>query len=844
MSKKLRVFQIARELSLSNEAVIEFLVKKDKSIRSQMSSVSEDLYDEICKRFKKTEAAPVDSGQDFRQKLKEKQMLEDLRRKKKQQELEERIKFATQLAEERPKKLKKAKEEREEKKTKKVRPRDVEAIKAESDVSATEEPSVVEMISKAKKEIDKQKQAETVEKEKTKKKRGEEEKVVVEQAVEPELEKKKTRPGKKETAEPAVEKAVPSLRAAEVEAKGRKEEPAAAPAVAAKPETVEEGAKKKGKKKKKRKISEEEIAESIRQTLAAMDEVKPKRRKRKAKEETEAEVEDDKEVIKVSEFISAAELADLLGVEATQVIKKCFELGMMVSINQRLDMDTIVAVADEFGFDVEIVAEYGTEIISQEEEDEETDLQSRPPVVTIMGHVDHGKTSLLDYIRKSNIIAGEAGGITQHIGAYEVNVNGRSITFLDTPGHEAFTAMRARGAQVTDLVILIVAADDGVQPQTIEAINHAKAAGVPIVVAINKIDKPGANPDFVKKQLAENNILVEGWGGKYQSVEVSAKSGAGMERLLEMILLEADILELKANAKRPARGIIIESKLDKGKGPVATMLVQHGTLQVGNLFISGQYAGKVRAMYNERNQKVSDAGPATPVQVVGFEGVPQAGDTFIVMESEREVREISAKRQQLKREQDFRRRRHVTLDQISQRIRHGEVKELNIILKADVDGSIEALGDALLRLSNEEVAVNVIHKAVGGISESDVLLASASEAIIIGFQVRPTLQARDLAKKEDIDIRIYRVIYDAVEDVKSALEGLLEPEISEEITSTVEVRNTFKVPKIGTVAGCYVLSGKVIRNDLAKIYREDKLLNESRIGSLKRFKEDVREVTS
>jgi len=845
LSKKLRVFQIARELSLSNEAVIEFLGKKDKTIRSQMSSVSEDLYEELCKKFKKTEPVPVDSGHDFRQKLKEKQMLEDLRRKKKQQELEERIKFATQLAEERPKRARKTKEEKEDKKPKKLRPREVEALQAaeKEPVSVegkrtSEEASVVDLISRAKKEIDKQKKAETLEKEKTKKKK---EAPAGEPVEHPVLEKK-AKPEKKPASSEEVEttKTVPS----ESEIKDKKKAPAEG-VTAAKPETTAEGAKKKGKKKKKRKISDEEIEESIRQTLAAMDEAKPKRRKRRVKEDAEEDIVEAKQVIKVSEFISAAELADLLDVEPTEVIKKCFELGMMVSINQRLDIDSISAVADEFGYDVEIVKEYGADLIGQDEEeyDEKVGLP-RSPVVTIMGHVDHGKTSLLDYIRKSNIIAGEAGGITQHIGAYEVTVNSRSITFLDTPGHEAFTAMRARGAQVTDLVVLIVAADDGVQPQTIEAINHAKAAGVPIVVAINKIDKPGANPDLVKKQLAENNILVENWGGKYQSVEVSAKSGVGIDKLLDMILLEADVLELKADTDRPARGIIIESKLDKGKGPVATVLVQMGTLQVGNLFISGQYAGKVRAMYNERNQKVSSAPPSTPVQVVGFEGVPQAGDAFIVMHAERDVREISAKRQQLKREQDFRRHRHVTLDQISQRIRHGEVKELNIILKADVDGSIEALGDALMRLSNEEVAVNVIHKAVGGISESDVLLASASEAIIIGFQVRPTLQARDLAKKEDIDIRLYKVIYDALEDVKSALEGLLEPEISEEITSTIEVRNTFKVPKIGTVAGCYVLSGKVIRNDLAKIYRDDKLTNETRISSLRRFKDDVREVTS
>jgi len=568
--------------------------------------------------------------------------------------------------------------------------------------------------------------------------------------------------------------------------------------------------------------------------------------RKKAKDIDGDEVEETGDIIRVSEFISAAELADHLDVEPGEVITKCLELGMMVSINQRLDMDTIEAVADEFGYGVEMIQEYGSEIVDKYEESEE-DAESavpRPPVVTIMGHVDHGKTSLLYYIRKSNIIAGEAGGITQHIGAYEVSINGKAITFLDTPGHEAFTAMRARGAQITDLVVLIVAADDGVQPQTVEAINHALAAKVPIVVALNKIDKTNANPDLVKQQLSDNNVLIEEWGGKYQCVEVSAKSGQGMDKILDSILLEAEILELKANPNRTARGIIIESKLDKGKGPVATVLVQTGTLGVGDLFIAGHYSGKVRAMFDERKKKVTKAPPSTPIQVVGFEGVPQAGDSFLVMETEREVREISSKRQQLKREQDFRRTTHISLDQIAQRIREGAVKELNIILKADVDGSIEALTDSLVKLSNEEVSVNFIHKAVGGISESDVLLATASQAIIIGFHVRPTVQARELAKKDEIDIRLYDIIYNAVEDVKAALEGLLDPEISEEQAATIEVREVFKVPKIGKIAGCYVLSGKVSRNDLIKVYRQDKLLNDTKISSLRRFKEDVKEVAS
>lgn len=856
MSKKLRVFNVARELSISNEAVIDFLGKKDKSIKNQMSAVSEELYDEICKKYKK-DSVSVDDSPNFRQQIKEKQLLEELRRNKARMELEERLRFATKLAEERPK-LKKAKEEEklkkeeekrekeEQEKLKKIKAKkQEEAKKREEEVKEAEpeELSFVELISKAKKEIDDEEKltaAETKSLEKALREKEEKKAEAKEKPIEVKSEKKKEVKAKGKRKE-EVEAEAGEKEKAKKEKSVKEDKQAKSPT-----ETQKEVSGRKGKRKKKRKISEEEIQESIRQTLASMEESKPKRRRRKAKDVEEEVSEEDQQKIKVSEFISAAELAGQLNVEPGEVIKKCLELGMMVSINQRLDVDTIVAVADEFGYDVEIIQEYGSELIDQymhAEADEDARV-SRAPVVTIMGHVDHGKTSLLDHIRKSNIIRGEAGGITQHIGAYEVNLDGKSITFLDTPGHEAFTAMRARGAQVTDLVVLIVAADDGVQPQTVEAINHALAAGVPIVVAINKIDKPGANSERIKQQLSENNILVESWGGKYQSVEISAKTGQGVDKLLDMITLEAEMLELTANPELSARGIIIESKLDKGKGPVGTVLVQDGALEVGDLFIAGQYSGKVRAMYDERRRRVKKALPATPVQVVGFDGVPQAGDTFVVLDSEREVKEISTKRQQLKREQEFRRRRRASLDQISQQIRRGQVKELNIILKADVDGSNEALSDALMKLSNEEVSVNVIHKGVGGISESDVLLASASEAIIIGFHVRPTIQARELAKKEEIDIRLYDIIYSAVDDVKSALEGMLEPEISEELTATIEVRDTFKVPKIGTVAGCYVVSGKVSRNDLVKIFRDDKLIQEAKIGSLKRFKDDVREVAA
>jgi len=840
LSKKRRVFQVAREFSLSNEAVIDFLVKLDKSVHTQMSSVSDDLYDEICKKYNVDESA-VETPQDFRKQLKEKQMLEEVRRNKARLELEERLRFATKLAEEKPERTKKAaaakKAKEEAVALKKEEEKKVELVKETPE--STPEISVVELISKAKKEIDKENAAAGKDGKKQSKKKVAEETGEINKKQEKETKKK----GKSKSP-PEVEVVEAEKRDDALDGKQKKEGEVKDAGTTA--GTDNDKGKRKGKKRKRPKISEEEIQESIKQTLAAMDEAKPKRRKKKSKEDEDELVEENGDIIRVSEFISAAELAAHLDVEPGEVITKCLELGMMVSINQRLDMDTIEAVADEFGYGVETIQEYGSKIVERYEESED-DAESavpRPPVVTIMGHVDHGKTSLLDHIRKSNIIAGEAGGITQHIGAYEVSVNDKAITFLDTPGHEAFTAMRARGAQITDLVVLIVAADDGVQPQTVEAINHALAAKAPIVVALNKMDKSNANPDLVKQQLSDNNVLIEAWGGKYQCAEVSAKSGQGMDKLLDSILLEAELLELKANPNRTARGVVIESKLDKGKGPVATVLVQSGTLKVGDLFIAGHYSGKVRAMFDERKKKVKNAPPSTPIQVVGFEGVPQAGDSFLVMETEREVREISSKRQQLKREQDFRRKTHISLDQIAKRIREGAVKELNIILKADVDGSIEALTDSLMKLSNEEVSVAVIHKAVGGISESDVLLATASQAIIIGFHVRPTVQARELAKKDEIDIRLYDIIYDAVGDVKAALEGMLDPEISEEQAATIEVREVFKVPKMGKIAGCYVLSGKVSRNDLIKIYRQDKLLNDTKISSLRRFKEDVKEVAT
>ncbi|TVQ82998.1 MAG: translation initiation factor IF-2 [Bacteroidetes bacterium] len=601
-------------------------------------------------------------------------------------------------------------------------------------------------------------------------------------------------------------------------------------------------------------VSDEEISRQIRETLASLSgsgkskAAKHRRLKRdlqhKQRMKEMEEAETDQKVLEVTEFISANELANLMDVQVTEVISTCMSLGLFVSINQRLDAETITIVADEFGYDVSFVSIDEQESI-EEEQDTPEELKERAPIVTVMGHVDHGKTSLLDQIRHSNVIAGEAGGITQHIGAYSVQMDdGKMISFLDTPGHEAFTAMRARGARITDVAIIVVAADDNVMPQTIEAINHAQAAGVPIVIAINKIDKANANVDKVKEELAKINILVEDWGGKYQSQEISAKNGINIDKLLEKVLLEAELLDLKANPDRKASGTVIESSLDKGRGYLATILVQNGTLKMGDIVVAGNTHGRVKAMFNERNIRISEAGPATPVLLLGLGGAPQAGDTFHVVKDESEAKAITSKRQQLLREQGLRTQKHITLDEIGRRIAIGDFKELNIIIKGDVDGSVEALADSMLKLSTEEVQVNIIHKAVGSITEGDVLLASASNAVIIGFQVRPSLAARKLAENEQIDIRIYSVIYNAINEIKSAIEGMLSPEIEEKITANLEVREVFKITKVGTVAGCMVLDGKINRNSNVRVIRDGIVVYTGYLGSLKRFKDDVKEVSS
>ena len=603
---------------------------------------------------------------------------------------------------------------------------------------------------------------------------------------------------------------------------------------------------------KKEELTEEEIQKQVRETLEKLQGrsskgkgAKYRRNKREAhREQTEAELEAqelDNKILKVTEFVTVSEVATMMGVPVTDIISACMSLGMMVTMNQRLDAETLVIVAEEFNYKVEFVGAEVEEAI-EEVEDKPEDLEKRAPIITVMGHVDHGKTSLLDYIRNANIVEGESGGITQHIGAYSVKVGDEKIAFLDTPGHEAFTAMRARGAQVTDLVIIVAAADDDVMPQTKEAISHAQAAGVPIIFAINKIDKPNANPDNVKTQLSAMNLLIEEWGGSIQSQDISAKTGQGIDELLEKVLLEAEILELKANPNKNAIGTVVEAQLDKGRGYVATVLVQAGTLKIGDYMLAGKNSGKVKAMFDDKGRKVKEAGPSTPVSVLGLDGAPQAGDKFNIFEDEREAKSIAAKRSQLQREQSVRTQKTLTLDEIGRRIALGDFKELNIILKGDVDGSVEALTDSFQKLSTEEIQVNILHKGVGAITESDVLLATASDAIIVGFNVRPQGNARAVADREEVDIRTYSIIYDAINDLKDAMEGMLSPEMKEEVTGNVEIREVYKISKIGNIAGCMVLSGKIYRDSQVRIIREGIVIHDGELASLKRFKDDVKEV--
>ncbi len=828
-SKKKRVYQVAKEFHISNEALIEFLHSHNLKVRNHMALVTDAMHELLNKNFHKPEPE-TEKEPDFRKKIQEKRKEEEAHKHAIEQEILEVLEFSKG-------EIPPAKE------TKKPVREKPEAAKAKP-----EKPSVVPTV-------------------RIEGAKGREEKITkaakipaspVSAKKEPVTEAKPSQDTSKKVFK-RKEKKKGSIRVWELdelavveEREGRK------PPKGKKPQpevTFEIGGGRRRRKKKKRKktgtkIDEKEIEASIRETLAKMGETTRKKRRKKIVKETgeEVEVVEEENTIQTTEFVTAGELANLMDVPSSEVIQACLSLGLMVSINQRLDKDTILMVADEFGFGVKFLTEYGEEqyigaVLEEEVEDPAT-LTPRPPVVTIMGHVDHGKTSLLDFIRESNIIAGESGGITQHIGAYEVEFRNKKITFLDTPGHEAFTAMRARGAQATDIVVLVVAADDSVMPQTIEAINHAKAAGVPIVVAINKMDRPGANPDLIKKQLSEHDVLVEAWGGKAQCAEISAKTGMGIDRLLELILVEAELLDLKSNPNVKAKGVLIEAKLDRGRGVVGTVLIQKGVLRIGDPFIAGAYHGRVRAMFDERNRSVREAPISMPAQVLGFTGIPQAGDQLVVVENEQEAREIGIKRQQLKREQGFRQIRRLTLDQISKRIAEGEVKELSVIIKTDVDGSAQALSDELMKLKTEAVSVRIIHKGVGDITESDVLLAEASQAVILGFHVMASVKAKELAQHEDVDIRLYKVIYDVVNDIKLALAGLLEPIVNEQVIGTAEIRNIFKASKVGMIAGCYVLTGKLTRNSLVRLMRDSKVVHEGKISSLKRFKDDVKEVTA
>ncbi len=870
-TKKQRVIKVAKEFRISVESLVEYLQTEGYDVKNPMSPVTEEMHEKISEKYgKETMKVPsetmveLDMQRKDQELRREQERLDSVRKKlldlskKKPPSLEEVQREAIRIA-------KKEKEAEKERKAEAVK----EKQKKEKLKKKQEEAKRLEEVAKKKTEGEKK-----LEEKKTrrleqllahsateKKKEALAKKTdqvgpkpvakIEKEKPEEKVEVTKGKPVEKVVAGEAPTNKVGSEAATKKtgeqkkKKKKKKERLAEEKKRAASREGVK-GNRKKKKREKKRKVSEEDVTAAIKKTMLAMEDKGKTKRKRhqSVKEEFQEELEEN--VIKVSEFISVSELSQAMNVEANEVIKKCLTLGTLVSINQRLDMDTIIMVADEFGFEVKQEEMYGMDVIDdlEEEVDEPENLEERPPVVTIMGHVDHGKTSLLDHIRSSDIIAGEAGGITQHIGAYVVTFNEKKITFLDTPGHEAFTAMRARGAQVTDIVILVVASDDNVMPQTIEAINHARAANVPIIIAINKIDKPNANPELIKKQLSEIDILVEDWGGKYSSVELSAKTGENVDQLMELVVLQAELLELKANPNRYAKGVVIESELDKGRGPVATILVKEGSLNIGDVVVVGTIFGKVRAMFDERGKKVKIVPPAMPVQVLGFDDIPNTGDVLNSLKNERSAREISTKRQQLKRERDFRKKSYITLDEFSKRMRNKSFKELKLIVKADVAGSVEALSDSLIKLSNDEVKVNVIHKGVGAITETDVLLASASEGIIIGFQIRPNAKAWEVAETEKVDIRTYSIIYDVINDIKSALEGMLEPEEKEELLGVAEIREVFRIPKAGNIAGCYVQNGKIMRNGRIRVVREGKVVYEGMIDSLRRFKDDVKEVQS
>ena len=867
--KKVRLYKVAAELNIGHDVLLAYLLKKGHTLKNHMSIITPEMMDDINQHFKKEKSEAERHARKMREfseqerkrreALAARQALEtDLR-----EEIDAKASVDTESA---TVEVVAEQEVATEKVATEVETEPVKEPEPEETAETTEPAAEVADIEVTQEELpEKEQVAEAEEKEKPVQEKKEAE------AIAQEIERIHT-----------LESSMPKMGLKvkgklDLDALGKEvveDEAVGAPVEEA--GTVEKPAKKKKKKRKKKKatgedieaallaggakrgkkrgreVNMEDVDEAIRRTLTDIGGTSGKTlaKKRKRQRRIEQEIQKEEETIResktlhIAEFATVNELANMMNVSAAEVISKLMSLGIMASLNQRLDMDTITLVASDFNFDVEEAKDEEFDLFEDVEDDPET-LEPRPPIVTIMGHVDHGKTSLLDHIRDSSVVAGEAGSITQHIGAYMVSLeSGKRITFLDTPGHEAFTAMRARGAQVTDIVVLVVAADDSVMPQTLEAISHAQAANVPIIVAINKVDKPDANPERIKQQLADRNILVEDWGGKYGCIELSAKTGLNVDKLLERIALEAEILDLKANPNRPARGVVIEAKMESGKGKVATVLVQKGTLKNGDNFVAGMISGKVRAMFDERQNPINAATPSMPVRVLGFNEMPQAGDVFVAVDSERKAREISGSRKQLRREQLFRQAHRQTLDDISRQIKAGAVRELNLLVKADVDGSVEALSDSLEQLSTDEVAVRVVHRGIGGITESDVLLAAVSNAIIIGFHVRPHLNARKLAELEKVDIRLYEVIYQAIDNVKYALEGLLAPEISEEIVATVEVREVFKISRVGTVAGCYVLDGKITRNSKVRLVRDGVVIFTGGLSTLKRFKDDVREVDS
>jgi len=845
--KKMRLSKVLREFNISLDRAVEFLSSKGFEVEARPTTkISNEEYQVLFEEFQTDKSKKIESKEVGEEKRKEKEELR-LAREKELEAKEEKKATVVIKAEAKldgPKQVGKIDLDADKK------------SKAEAEAAAKEE-------ARKKEEAERAKEAEVVAKAKAKAAKEAEAAAKKEEKEEEKSEKVETQYKKLDGPNFTGEKIdLSKFKKPEKKKKEKKDDDKSNRRTRRRRITKEpakgfnKGDRRKGRGRAvaKEEPSEEEVQKQVRETLEKLQGKSSKKKgakyrrekrdiHRQKSEDELAQLEAESKVLKVTEFVTVSEVATMMDVPVTQVISACMSLGMMVTMNQRLDAETLSIVAEEFGYEVEFVTSELEESI-QEEEDKPEDLKPRAPIVTVMGHVDHGKTSLLDYIREENVIAGESGGITQHIGAYGVTLsNGQKITFLDTPGHEAFTAMRARGAQVTDLAIIVIAADDDIMPQTKEAISHAQAAGVPIVFAINKIDRPTANPDKIKEGLANMNLLVEDWGGKIQSHDISAKTGEGIKELLEKVLLEAELLELQANPDRQAYGTVVEAFLDKGRGYVSTILVQGGTLKVGDYVLAGQHSGKVKAMQDERGRKVKKAGPSTPVSILGLDGAPQAGDKFNVFDDEREAKDIATKRTQLQREQSVRTQRHITLDEIGRRIALGEFKELNIILKGDVDGSVEALTDSFLKLSTEEIQVNIIHKGVGAITESDVLLASASDAVIIGFNVRPMGNARQIADKEEIDIRTYSIIYDAINDLKDAMEGMLSPEMKEEITGTAEIRETFKISKVGTIAGCMVTSGKIFRNSGIRLIRDGVVIYTGELASLKRFKDDVKEVS-